>query len=206
MIGGLHSSGIMAIWLPGCQKLWCMSSNGGTSVANAHLLLPPYTPPPWPAHPPRRCRRRRRLGWTFGNIIENFYRKLCWRCSTATATATATTTAQWQQKQTYCSLPAAKTRIKHFSFSFFVSVFCFSAKFCFNLDHKRRHPVPVRPPNGLQYIYFLDNFPAFPRQQVDKVKQEPQWQETNESIMRSPAQRTLNLIYFVFVYYHKLFL
>lgn len=28
---------------------------------------------------PSRCRRRhrRRLGWTLGNIIENFYRKLC---------------------------------------------------------------------------------------------------------------------------------
>lgn len=98
----------MAIWLPGRQKLWCMSSNGGTSVANAHLS------PPWPAHPPQRCRRpRRRLGWTFGNIIENFYRKLCWRSSTATAAA------QWQQKQTYCSLPAAKTRIKHYSPFFF---------------------------------------------------------------------------------------
>lgn len=155
--------GIMAIWLPGRQKLWCMSSNGGTSVANAHLS------PPWLAHPPQRCRRRRRLGWTFGNIIENFYRKLCWRCSTATAAA------QWQQKQTYCSLPAAKTRIKHYS-PLFVSVFCFSPKFCFNLDHKRRHPVPVHPrvhlipllpPNGLQYIYFLWNFPALRRLQED---------------------------------------
>lgn len=41
----LYSSGIMAIWLPGRQKLWSMSSDGGTSVANAHLLRPPYTPP-----------------------------------------------------------------------------------------------------------------------------------------------------------------
>lgn len=117
----------MAIWLPGRQKLWCMSSNGGTSVANAHLS------PPWPAHPPQRCRRRRRLGWTFGNIIENFYRKLCWRCSTATAAA------QWQQKQTYCSLPAAKTRIKHYSplfflFQFFALVQSFVSTWTTNAD------------------------------------------------------------------------
>lgn len=193
----------MAIWLPGRQKLWCMSSNGGNSVANAHLS------PPWPAHPPQRCRRprrrRRRLGWTFGNIIENFYRKLCWRCSSATAAA------QWQQKQTYCSLPAAKTRIKHYSPFFFVS------KVLFQLRPQTPTPSaspPTRPSHPTSptkwaavHIFsgkFSSTSPTARGQQVDKVKKDPQWQETNESIMRSPAQRTQNLIYFVFVYYHKI--